>query len=367
MFRLRVISDKLNIRNTPVADPEFANWIGDSLKDELHFAEKRIKGTSYEGIDDWYVDEHKRFYWAGGVVEVPLPLTENDIIHFKSVANFPEQRLTWAQNIKGLPTQIIENKGDKIKIGLLDSGFEQKHVDLLGGVYAMRDFTGSSEGCNDVINHGSFMASLLCAKGFFDNQGIEGICSKASLILAKVVYERNDPGDFRSYAEGIAFAVQQGAQVINMSIGTGNMLDVPIVSQEIEKAIKQGVIFVASTKQVNFPVHELLQYPACHPQVIPVVSVTPSYYEKNKALFPKNLVITPRIKVPGAVNQSRMFYGQDTGSSVGTAIVSGLIALLLAAEKFDKRDKASVLEILKQYQSSPEELFADPTHFLIQA
>ena len=365
MFRLRVISDKLNIRNTPVADPEFANWIGDSLKDELLFAEKKIKGGLFEGVDDWYVDEQQRFYWAGGVVEIPLPLTKEDIEKFESIASFPNEKIEWNDRFDNLPSEIKLNKGIDVRIALLDSGIDQKHVDLAGSVYGMCDFTNSPAACNDVINHGTLMASLLCAKGFFPDKGIRGICSQASLIVAKVVYERNDPEDYKSYADGIAFAVSHGADVINLSIGTTKPDDIPLVSEEIVKASMQDVIMVASTKQINFPINELMQYPANHPKVIAVAAVSQSYFETNRNDFPRNLIITPRIRVSGAVIESKKFYGSDLGSSVGTALISGFIALMAGAGKLEKRDKQSVLDLLANFQSTPEKLFDRPNNFLI--
>lgn len=366
MFHLRVIADKLNIRNTAVAEPTFANWIGDSQKGELHFALKKVKGGEFENVDDWYVDEQNRFYWAGGVVEMPPPLSRDDIIKFESSAKFPNGKIDLNDGVKNIPAEIKSNRGSEVKIGLLDSGIEQKHIDLVSSVESMCDFTNSPVGCNDITNHGSFMASILTAKRYFPEKGIEGICCKAKLVVAKVIYDRDDPMNFKSYADGIAFAVQHGASVINMSFGTRNKHDIPMVTIEIEKAVSKGVILVATARQSNAPVNDLLQYPACHEKVISVAAIHKEYYEANKGNFPKNLILTPRIKIDGAASEGMNFYDVNQGSSVGTAFISAYIALLIGAGHLVKRDKDSVLEKLRQFQSTPEYLFDHASHFLIQ-
>lgn len=211
MFHLRVIADKLNIRNTAMADPTFANWIGDSLKDELHFAEKKIKGGVFEEVDDWYVDEQKRFYWAGGVVEIPMPevtstniqlspisekinmtLSSTTLVDFKDISQLPFMQNLQGNIIKGHGRDHTANLFLQFKDAHLEQVKEKLHelgeelTSFYKQLFERELFKKTGK------NISTFCGAYLTAEGykylgydlshFSDNAFIDGLSSRGEIL-----------------------------------------------------------------------------------------------------------------------------------------------------------------------------------------
>ena len=112
----------------------------------------------------------------------------------------------WAQ----LPTLA------PVKIAIIDSGVDGLHPELAKHIVAARSFVGG-KATVDTQGHGTFVAGLIGAT-VNDGVGIAGLFPAAQLIIAKVVTaQRTIPVD--AEAKAIRWAVDQGARVINMSLG----------------------------------------------------------------------------------------------------------------------------------------------------
>jgi thermitase len=103
-----------------------------------------------------------------------------------------------------------------VKVAVIDSGIDGSHPDLVSRVVAQRSFVGGSA-LVDTDGHGTFVAGEIAAAP--DNGvGIAGIAFPAQLVVAKVVSANGDlPLDAETKA--IRWAADQGARVINLSLG----------------------------------------------------------------------------------------------------------------------------------------------------
>src|SRR6185312_11069222 len=111
MNNLQVTANKLNLRNTPFADPTYANWIGDINKGEVFRPSSIVEGTEYNGIKYWYKDAFNKYASLSG-------LEDND------------PRIPWSLRILGVPHVWNITKGDGIKVAIIDSGIDLKNEDL---------------------------------------------------------------------------------------------------------------------------------------------------------------------------------------------------------------------------------------------
>ena len=131
-------------------------------------------------------------------------------------------------------------KGKGAKVGIIDTGIEKTHPDLKGKVIAGKDFTCKEGDANergpctptfqDENGHGTHVAGIVAA--ITDNKiGVASGCPDCGLIIAKALTAPEGSeahGTTDDIAEAIIWAVDQGAQVINMSLtvndepGTGN-------------------------------------------------------------------------------------------------------------------------------------------------
>jgi subtilisin family serine protease len=102
-----------------------------------------------------------------------------------------------------------------VKVAVIDTGIDLGHPDLIGRVVASRSFVGGT--VRDTAGHGTFVAGEIAA--VVDNGvGIAGMAFTAQLLVAKVV---RDDGSIlpEDEARAIRWAVDNGARVINLSIG----------------------------------------------------------------------------------------------------------------------------------------------------
>jgi subtilisin family serine protease len=167
-----------------------------------------------------------------------------------------------------------------VRVAVIDSGIDGSHPDLMGRVVAARSFVGGSP-YRDEAGHGTFVAGEIAANPA-NALGIAGLAFNARLIVGKVV---TADGDVSLPAEvaAIRWAVAQGAQVINLSLGgVRDPLDPerdtysPLERAAVEYAYARGVVVVAAvgngTQSPATP-WPYAAYPAALPHVIGVSAV----------------------------------------------------------------------------------------------
>src|SRR3989338_2428945 len=104
-----------------------------------------------------------------------------------------------------------------VKVAVLDTGISQNHQELSSKVVNAKDFTGSGSGYEDVYGHGTHVAGIVAALTD-NNMGVAGGCPGCELMNGKVLNDRGS-GAYSWVANGIVWASDNGAKVINLSLG----------------------------------------------------------------------------------------------------------------------------------------------------
>ena len=166
-----------------------------------------------------------------------------------------------------------------VKVAVVDSGIDITHPDLATRVFAARSFVGGSVA--DVQGHGTFVAGEIAA-ATNNTEGIAGIAFPAQLLIAKVV--RSDGTiSLEAEARAIRWAADQGARVINLSLGglrdprnPSRDTYSPLEEAAVEYAVSKGVVVVAAvgnSDQAPSSPWPYASYPAALPHVIGVSSI----------------------------------------------------------------------------------------------
>jgi hypothetical protein len=167
-----------------------------------------------------------------------------------------------------------------IRVAVIDSGIDGGHPDLMGRVVAAKSFVGGSP-YRDTQGHGTFVAGEIAANPT-NSEGIAGLAFNAQLVIAKVV---QSDGEISLAGEvaAIRWAVDQGARVINLSLGgvrdpLNAKLDTysPLEEAAIEYAYSRGVVVVAAVgngPQSPATPWRFAHYPAALPHVIGVSAI----------------------------------------------------------------------------------------------
>ena len=130
-------------------------------------------------------------------------------------------------------------------VAVLDTGIDRSHPDLQGSFVEGSDAVNEDADPNDDHGHGTLVAGVIAARS---NNGIGGVgaCSQCSLMPVKVI-AGNGSGMAEDIAEGIVWAADHGARVINISF----VMSGPDagVAAALEHARSKGVLIVAARRQ----------------------------------------------------------------------------------------------------------------------
>ncbi|WP_449063660.1 S8 family serine peptidase [Planomonospora algeriensis] len=242
-----------------------------------------------------------------------------------------------------LPRAWRTSQGHGVTVAVLDSGVDARHRDLAGSVTEGRDFTAGANppGTAPPRLHGTYMASLIAGHGHGPGgaDGVIGVAPRARVLSVRVILEDEEPG-FREFnaaerfedvvARGIRYAVDHGADVINMSIS--KELATGEERAAIRYAVSRGVVLVAAAGNEGAGEaadggYAPYSYPAAFPGVVSVAATGPGLRRASFSnVNPSVLVAAPGVDVLGAGPGDAYWVGR--GTSQATALVSGVAALI---------------------------------------
>jgi subtilisin family serine protease len=175
---------------------------------------------------------------------------------------------------------------EPIPVAVIDSGVDAGHPDLAKKILGAKSFVDgpacTPRSCTDTLGHGTFVAGLIGA-GVDNGVGIAGLAPRAELLIGKVVTKsRSIPVD--AEARAVRWAVDNGARVVNMSLGgIRDPLDPErdtysrLEADAVAYAISNGVVVVAAvgnSDQAPTTPWRYASYPAALPHVLGVSATT---------------------------------------------------------------------------------------------
>lgn len=248
----------------------------------------------------------------------------------------------WA--LDALHTQQVwqTTKGKGITVAVLDTGVDGTHPDLAGNVLPGRDLVGfgARRGDRPWARHGTAMAGIIAGHGHGtgDSDGVIGVAPEAKILPVRVILEDTDPARNQArstrgnaLAEGIRWAADHGADVINLSLGDDSSSAHPEAAEDnaVQYALKKGVVVVASAGNGGEK-GDHVSYPAAYPGVVAATAV--DRYGTRASFSTRRWYAT--VSAPGVdvviADPDRKYY-EGWGTSAASAFVSGAVALIKAA------------------------------------
>jgi subtilisin family serine protease len=134
--------------------------------------------------------------------------------------------------------------GKGVKVAVLDTGIDAGHPDFAGRITATENFSAESSAV-DGNGHGTHVASILAGSGAASDGRFKGVAPGASLLIGKVL-DNTGSGLSSGIIDGMEWATQQGADVVNMSLGTNGPSDgTDAMSQAVDRLTDStGTLFV---------------------------------------------------------------------------------------------------------------------------
>jgi subtilisin family serine protease len=249
------------------------------------------------------------------------------------------ERSTWAFEMVQLDqANELGWTGDNVRVGILDTGIDLDHPCMDGvEVVAWNDTLHSGSEPYDDNGHGTAMASLIAGRS-----PLRGGAPDVELIVVKVIDgDEPMPVDFDlKVADGIDFCMDNGADIISLSLG-GEYDDIDLIigsstDAAIQMAVARGIVIVAAAG--NDAGDDVL-YPSRFKDVISVGAV-----DKRGQIAPfsnqgddtvprpdpdkKPEVVAPGVDIITAHRDDA--YAKGSGTSHATALVSAALAVALS-------------------------------------
>lgn len=221
------------------------------------------------------------------------------------------------------------SKGDGVKVAILDTGIDQDHEDLAGKVADNKNCTDSPT-VDDLYGHGTHVAGIAAA-ATNNSLGVAGLGYNATLMNVKVL-DDSGSGYYSWVANCIIWAADNGARVINMSLGG------PSKSKTLENAVNyawnKGVVIAAAAGNSG---NTSPTYPAYYTRVIAVAATDNNDNKASWSSYGRWVdVAAPGVSIYSTfpnhrytINKS-LNYDYASGTSMATPHVAGLAALVWA-------------------------------------
>ncbi|MEU6356994.1 S8 family peptidase [Streptomyces sp. NPDC047072] len=142
--------------------------------------------------------------------------------------------------------------GKGVKIAVLDTGIDATHPDLKDQVVAEKNFSTSAD-ATDKFGHGTHVASIAAGTGAKSNGKYKGVAPGAKLLNGKVLSD-DGFGDDSGILAGMEWAAEQGADVVNLSLGGGDTPAIDPLEAEVNKLSEtKGILFaIAAGNEGDF-------------------------------------------------------------------------------------------------------------------
>lgn len=210
------------------------------------------------------------------------------------------------------------------------------------------DFANNDNSPIDDNGHGTNVTGIIGANGN-NNLGYAGVDWNCKLMICKIL-DQNSWGYYSWWADGIYYAVDNGARVISMSVGGNNYSN--LLNTAIDYAYNNGVTIIACMMNTN---NNVIYYPAGFQNTIAVGSTNPDddrsspffWDPASGSNYGNHIdVVAPGNYIYGLNHLSNTNY--DTywgGTSQATPLVSGLSTILLAQDT--TRTPAEIRNIIR--------------------
>ncbi|MEN8701913.1 S8 family serine peptidase [Bacillus infantis] len=236
-----------------------------------------------------------------------------------------------AQNLAG---------SKKVRVAVIDEGVDMNHPELkknlLPSYNAANPMSAAKAGF-----HGTHVAGIIA--GIKDNSiGGYGISPQAE-ILPVDVFDRGWGATDYAAAQGILYAIEKKAKVINMSFG--GMYPSQVLKDAVAKAVSEGITVIAAAGNTG---DESVNYPAAFEGVISVGNVDEKKQKAVSSTYgPSMDIVAPGENIYSTYYdlEKKSTFGPLSGTSMAAPVVSGTAALLLS--KYPSLSNREVEYILK--------------------
>lgn len=239
----------------------------------------------------------------------------------------------WAYKRAGTPTNWERLDASKVLVAVTDTGVDDRHPDFGGRVRRGKNFADGNDDTMDRYGHGTHVAGSIGATGN-NGQGIAGVVWNAPILAVKVLGD-NGSGSTEGVAQGMKYAADQGARVINMSLGSDTTEIDPVMHDALEYCLNKGAIVICAAGNnsgaVGSPANDPLAVAVSSTSNYPLIGEKLSYFSSRG---PQIWVAAPgdgiMSTLPTGGSNMGKTYGKASGTSMACPFAAGTATMIRA-------------------------------------
>ncbi len=262
----------------------------------------------------------------------------NYVVHALNVPNDTYYNYQWNLPDIDVPQSWEVTKGaNTVIVAVLDTGVSSNHPDLQNILVPGYNFISNNTDTNDDYGHGTHVAGIIDAdtNNSIGVAGVDWGQANSIKIMPIKVLDSTGSGNTYGIAQGIVYATEHGAKVINMSLG-GDYSQ--IEQQACQYAYDNGVTIVAAAGNEDL---SSLDYPAAFSTVIPVSAVGPDNTRAYYSNYASNVIWAPGGDMSSSSSDGILstYYATSThtneyaymqGTSMAAPHVAAIVALMIS-------------------------------------
>ena len=272
-------------------------------------------------------------------------------------ATLEERTFCATERVNAKPLWDLGIDGTGVVVAVLDSGIDKNHPDLAGKVVGEVNFVDSERTIDDLLGHGTAVAGIIAGSGTASGGRYMGVAPGASLLNVRVIDSKGS-GQISDIIAGIDWAIDNGADVLSMSLGGLNLGESnPPISMAADNAMDAGTVVCVAAGNLDerLLLLMLVASSVCLGCVespgdgVKVITVGATDCDDRIAAFSgsgplrdgryKPTLVAPGVNVVSTVPQNLdiegkigSYYAAASGTSLSTPVVAGVAALLIQAE-----------------------------------
>lgn len=261
----------------------------------------------------------------GGYREIPSAVMDTTV----AVAE-------WNLDTTGVLRSSATGKG--IRIAILDTGIDRNHQDFTSGRIASAISMIDGELVDDVHGHGTHCAGTAAGPRMPNRPPRYGAAFEAELLIGKVLSDAGRSEE-RSVLNGLNWAIENGATIISMSLGSrvspGAPAD-PVFEEIAKEAMESGILIIAAAGNDSRRDLGLIR-PVSHPANCPSIMAVASVGQKLRVSAFSNGglntfgggvdIAAPGEGILSSIPSRQGLYGRKSGTSMATPLVAGIAAM----------------------------------------